>query len=77
MHQAQPQTDKLKTTQEEQDRAREFAAFVHMTDYQIYVEKQRRDEARREAEERGLDGAEREHGGLTWSSNSWNNASPS
>jgi len=58
--QSQPQSDTLKATQEEQDRAREFAAFVHMTDYQIYVEKQRRDTARREAEERGLDDAERQ-----------------
>jgi len=30
-----------------------------MTDYQIYLEKQRRDAARREAEERGLDRSER------------------
>ena len=35
--------------------ARDLAAFVHMNDYQIYLEKQRRDQARREAEERGLD----------------------
>ena len=28
-----------------------------MNDYQIYLEKQRRDQARREAEERGLDNA--------------------
>lgn len=35
--------------------AKDLAAFVHMTDYQIYLEKQRRDAARREAEERGLD----------------------
>ena len=34
---------------------KDLAAFVHMTDYQIYLEKQRRDQARREAEERGLD----------------------
>lgn len=33
---------------------RDFAAFVHMNDYQIHLEKQRRDQARREAEERGL-----------------------
>lgn len=39
--------------------AKDLAAFVHMTDYQIYLEKQRRDAARREAEERGLDRAER------------------
>ena len=35
--------------------AQDLAAFVHMNDYQIYLEKQRRDQARREAEERGLD----------------------
>jgi hypothetical protein len=35
--------------------AQDLAAFVHMTDYQIHLEKQRRDAARREAEERGLD----------------------
>jgi DNA-directed RNA polymerase specialized sigma24 family protein len=35
--------------------AKDLAAFVHMTDYQIFLEKQRRDTARREAEERGLD----------------------
>lgn len=39
--------------------AQDLAAFVHMTDYQIHLEKQRRDAARREAEERGLDRAER------------------
>ena len=37
--------------------AQDLAAFVHMNDYQIYLEKQRRDQARREAEERGLDNA--------------------
>lgn len=35
--------------------AQDLAAYVHMTDYQIFLEKQRRDQARREAEERGLD----------------------
>ena len=34
---------------------RDLAAFVRMNDYQIHLEKQRRDQARREAEERGLD----------------------
>ena len=37
--------------------AQGLAAFVHLNDYQIYLEKQRRDQARREAEERGLDNA--------------------
>ncbi|NKB59077.1 MAG: DUF2786 domain-containing protein [Alphaproteobacteria bacterium] len=45
---AQPNADTSKF-------ARDLAAFVHMTDYQIYLEKQRRDAARQEAEERGLD----------------------
>ncbi len=35
--------------------ARDLAAFVHMNDYQIYLDKQRRDKARKEAEERGLE----------------------
>jgi len=59
MRHAQPQTDTAQAVHEEQERARNFAAFVHMTDYQIYVDKQRRDAARREAEERGLDRQEK------------------
>ena len=38
--------------------AQDLAAFVHMTDYQIYLEKQRRDAARKAAEARGLDRGE-------------------
>ena len=59
MRQAQPETTATPTEQEERERARDFAAFVHMTDYQIYLDKQRRDTARKEAEARGLDRAEK------------------
>ena len=34
---------------------RDFAAFVHMTDYQIHLDKRRRDAALAAAQERGLD----------------------
>jgi hypothetical protein len=59
MRQAQPQSATSRQAEEEQERARDFAAFVHMTDYQIYLDKQRRDAARKEAEARGLDQAEK------------------
>ena len=59
MRQAQPKPGASKWEREAQERAREFAAFVHMTDYQIYLEKQRREAARQEAEARGLDSAEK------------------
>ncbi len=59
MRQAQPRAGATKWEQEAQERAREFAAFVHMTDYQIYLDKQRREAARQKAEARGLDEAEK------------------
>lgn len=59
MHQAQSRPGASKWEREVQERAREFAAFIHMTDYQIYLDKQRREAARREAEARGLDGGEK------------------
>ncbi len=60
MRQAQPSAAPSQSAQADRERVREKAAFVHMTDYQIHVEKQQRDTARREAEERGLDRKERE-----------------
>jgi len=59
MRQAQPERGASGTAEEERERARKFSAFVHMTDYQIYLDKQRRDNARREAEARGLDSEEK------------------
>jgi DNA-binding helix-hairpin-helix protein with protein kinase domain len=58
MRQAQPAA--APRAQPNRERMREKAAFVHMTDYQIHVEKQQRDTARQEAEARGLDRKERE-----------------
>ena len=55
MRQAQPAAVQGARTEQ----VREKAAFVHMTDYQIHVEKQQRDSARREAETRGLGAKER------------------
>lgn len=60
MRQAQPSAIPSQSAQADRERVREKAAFVHMTDYQIHVEKQQRDTARREAEARGLDRKERE-----------------
>lgn len=60
MRQAQPSAIPSHSAQADRERVREKAAFVHMTDYQIHVEKQQRDTARREAEARGLDAKERE-----------------
>ncbi len=59
MRQAQSQSGATRWEREAQERAREFVAFVHMTDYQIYLDKQRREAARQAAEARGLDGAEK------------------
>lgn len=49
------QTQKAKSDADSAKYARDLAAFVHMTDYQIYVEKQQRDAALKEAEKLGLD----------------------
>ncbi len=58
MRQAQPSA--APSARPDSKGEQEKAAFVHMTDYQIHVEKQQRETARREAEARGLDRKERE-----------------
>ncbi len=52
---AAPSSGAQTARSDESEHAQNLASFVHMTDYRIYLEKQRRDAALRDAQERGLD----------------------